>query len=115
MKIILRQVQTRLQLRKYSTLVRQSGLFDDSYYLSQNPDVAEAGIDPIRHYFIRGAYEGRDPYPLFDSSYYLSQNRDVAASKLNPLVHYIMYGRAEGRSPHPSFGTGESGFLFKPS
>jgi SAM-dependent methyltransferase len=96
------KVLARVQLRKYGRLVRQSDWFDPAYYLSQYPDVAKSGIDAMRHYFIRGVYEGRDPSPFFDSRYYLSRNADVVNSKLNPLVHYVMYGKAEGRCPHPS-------------
>jgi glycosyltransferase involved in cell wall biosynthesis len=37
--------------------------FDAQYYLEQNPDVAQAGIDPFTHYEIRGRMEGRLPKP----------------------------------------------------
>ncbi len=97
------KVRTKLVLRRHAGLIEQSGLFDRNYYLQQNPDVAKAGIDPLAHYFSRGAYEGRDPHPLFDSSYYLRQNRDVAEAKINPLLHYLVNGAYEGRDPHPHF------------
>ncbi len=99
------KVLTRIQKIRYARIVRNSGIFDRSFYLSQNPDVAEAGIDPITHYFIRGAYEGRDPNALFDSSYYLSKNPDVAKAGVNPLAHYLVRGASEGRDPHPLFST----------
>ena len=35
--------------------------FDASYYLSHNPDVAQAGVDPLAHYLTTGWKEGRDP------------------------------------------------------
>ena len=38
-----------------------SPLFDTSYYLKSNPDVAAAGINPLAHYLTWGAAEGRDP------------------------------------------------------
>ena len=100
------KVLTRVQLARYGRLVKRSGLFERNYYLSLNPDVATAGVDPLRHYFSWGAYEGRDPHPLFDSSYYLSQNSDVAKAGVNPLVHYLIRGAYEGRSPHPLFDSG---------
>jgi SAM-dependent methyltransferase len=102
-----RKVLTRVQFRRYGRLVKQSGLFEDRYYLSQNPDVAKAGVDPIRHYFVRGAYEGRDPHPLFDSTYYLAQNPDVASAGVNPLAHYLVRGAYEGRDPNPHFDSGQ--------
>ena len=80
--------------------VRHSGLFDEAFYLSTQPDVAAAGCDAFEHYLRWGAREGRKPHPLFDSSMYAEENRDVSG---NPLLHFYAYGGAEGRSPHPLF------------
>jgi GT2 family glycosyltransferase len=74
-----------------------SGLFDREWYLKKNPDVAQSGIDPVRHYFAFGAREMRDPSPLFSTRNYLLQNPDVAAAGVNPLGHFALYGQAEGR------------------
>jgi len=41
-------------------------LFDPAAYLSANVDVAEAGADPLLHFLLHGAAEGRDAY-LFDA------------------------------------------------
>jgi hypothetical protein len=43
--------------------LRQSGLVDPAWYLARNPDVAEAGMDPVLHYLHHGAQEGRAPNP----------------------------------------------------
>lgn len=80
-------------------------LLDQSWYLEQNPDVAEAEIDPLVHYLSTGATEGRDPNPLFDTSWYLQQNPDVGEVGTNPVVHYLNAGAAEGRDPNPLFDT----------
>src|SRR5260370_314746 len=98
-------LRRRLRLPREWWIVRKSRLFDTSYYLEQNPDVAKAGVNPLHHYLRRGAAEGRDPHPLFDTSYYLEQNPDVAKAGVNPLFHYLRHGAAEGRDPHPSFDT----------
>src|SRR5262249_50036222 len=45
--------------------IRFSGLFDDEWYLVQNPDVASQRLEPIRHYVEYGAHEGRDPSRYF--------------------------------------------------
>ena len=74
-------------------------LFDASYYLAQNPDVAAAGVDPYQHYVTFGWKEGRDPSPYFDTKYYLQQNPDVAAAGVDPLIHFAAYGWREGRDP----------------
>ena len=39
--------------------------FDTSYYLQQNPDVADAGLPPLEHFLRHGADEGRSPHPDF--------------------------------------------------
>src|SRR6516164_8469429 len=80
-------------------------LFDTTFYRSQNPDVAQAGIDPLLHYLASGALEGRDPHLLFDTDWYLQQNPDLAASGVNPLVDYLCRGRELGCNPHPPFDT----------
>ncbi len=86
-------------------MINKSGLFDAAYYLDQNPDIAESGMNPLVHFLRFGAGEGRDPNPLFDTSYYLDQNPDVAESGMNPLVHYLWFGAGEGRDPNPFFDT----------
>jgi hypothetical protein len=42
-------------------------LFDDSWYLEQNPDVAASGVDPLLHYLKYGRFQGRDPHPSFNT------------------------------------------------
>lgn len=78
-------------------LIQTSGFFDKFWYLSKNPDVAKANIDPLRHYLHFGGFEGRDPGPDFSSAYYLNAYADVKEARVNPLIHYLMYGEKEGR------------------
>ena len=84
-------------------LVLQSRLFDQEYYLRANPDVAEKGGDPFRHFMEYGGQEGRSPCSVFDSRWYLDQYPDVRDRRTNPLVHYIKAGSREGRQPFPGF------------
>lgn len=79
--------------------ISASGLFNEKYYLDQHPDIIKAKVNPLLHYMLHGAHEGRDPSPLFDTSWYLSAYPDVAASNINPLLHYYLHGLAEGRKP----------------
>lgn len=51
----------RLEARRMTARLKQSGIFDADSYLRCNPDVAAAGIDPYRHFVEFGVYEGRDP------------------------------------------------------
>ena len=78
-------------------------LFSASYYLERNPDVAESGISPFRHYLDHGWREGRDPHPYFANDWYLLQNPDVVQANLNHLCHYLEHGWKEGRRPNPVF------------
>jgi len=78
--------------------------FDRDYYLAVYPDIREAGIDPLDHYFRYGWREGRNPSAEFSTSYYVSANPDVAAAQVNPFAHYVLTGRSEGRLPRGSGG-----------
>ena len=86
-------------LRSDVKLLGDSDLFDREWYLERYPDVRAAGLDPILHYLLHGAGEGRDPSERFETDWYLSRNADVAATNLNPLVHFIRFGENEGRFP----------------
>lgn len=77
--------------------LRQSKLFDAKWYLDNNPDVKQAKMDPILHYYLHGGSEGRDPSVNFCSNEYLEINPDVKAAKVNPLCHFEQYGRSQGR------------------
>ena len=78
--------------------------FDPAFYCQQNPDVAEAGLDPVLHYFRLGWKEGRDPSPQFSTRYYLENNADVAKAGLNPFWHYLVAGRLEKRRSRSALG-----------
>jgi glycosyltransferase involved in cell wall biosynthesis len=84
-------------------IIDDSGLFDRDAYLTENPDVANKGVDPLRHYVESGWREGRRPSAFFDASWYLYQYSDVAEAAINPLLHYIRDGKAEGRAPNAFF------------
>ncbi|MET3231791.1 UNVERIFIED_ORG: glycosyltransferase involved in cell wall biosynthesis [Burkholderia sp. 1263] len=86
--------------RSDARLVRQSSLFDAAYYLNENPDVADAAVDPAIHYIRHGWKEGRQPGPMFDGNRYLEDYPDVRLASVNPLVHYIKFGDSEGRQTH---------------
>ncbi|MBI1792906.1 MAG: glycosyltransferase [Chloroflexi bacterium] len=98
-------------------LIKSSDLFDEVWYLQNNPDVASAKADPARHYLLLGGFEERDPGPNFSVQSYLDSYPDIAKSGINPLIHYLKFGMAEGRIVSrstavqrldaPYFGTGE--------
>ncbi len=100
------QLRTRLrqerELRECLRAIRESHLFDASWYLQQYPDVAAARSEPALHYLLLGGAEGRNPGPEFDGKSYLQQYPDVAAAGVNPLLHYLQSGSAEGRQIRPA-------------
>ena len=82
-------------------------LFDETYYLSQNPDVAEAvffgdfdsGWD---HFVTVGVSEGRSPSVLYNEQFYLANNPDIASAVSTDLFnsgleHFLQYGHKEDR------------------
>jgi len=75
--------------------------FDTRYYLANNRDVAETGMNPLDHYLRFGWREGRKPNEWFDPQAYLTANQDVLKADIEPLLHYLEHGRREGRLPSP--------------
>lgn len=84
-------------------LITLLDIFDNDWYLDNNPDVAEKEINPLKHYLMYGAKEGRNPNPLFYSSWYLEQYLDTINAEINPLLHYLQQGASEGCNPNPLF------------
>ena len=89
-------------------------LFDEEFYLTQNPGVreaVEAGIlsSGFEHFINFGQFEGRGPSPLFETDFYLQTNTDVAAlvqsNETTAVGHFLNVGQFEGRDPHPLFDT----------
>jgi len=99
---ILNKNKENIDRHRQFDLINSSDYFDAEFYLSNNPDVANAGVDPVGHFLDFGGHEGRKPSRKFDSAYYLKSNEDVARSGVNPLVHYLRHGMHEGRQPLPS-------------
>lgn len=75
--------------------------FDTGYYLSHNPDVAAAHVNPLLHYEASGWREGRDPSAAFSTNGYLAANPDVRAAAFDPLLHFVVSGQFEGRLAIP--------------
>jgi Methyltransferase domain len=80
-----------------AALLAASEFFDRDWYLKTYPDVKAAGVDPVTHYLLSGAGEGRDPGPRFSTEAYRQRYPDVAAEGINPLVHYLKHGMKEDR------------------
>lgn len=72
---------------------------DPLYYCARYLDIAEAKVDPARHYYDAGWKEKRNPNAWFDTGWYLEAYPDIAEAGINPLYHYVVAGRTEGRQP----------------
>jgi GT2 family glycosyltransferase len=83
----------RMSREEIIGLVRDSGLFDETYYLKTNSDIANAGIDPLVHWVDSGCEEWRNPSENFDLEFY---TRLMPPQYPNAIVHYIVEGRARG-------------------
>jgi glycosyltransferase involved in cell wall biosynthesis len=82
-------------------LLRDSGLFDEDYYLTSNPDVVGADLPPLAHFYGFGYREGRKPNRYFDPAWYASQHKQ--AEGMQPLLHFLLRGDAQGCDPGPNF------------
>jgi hypothetical protein len=90
-------------LRRDERLVASSGLFDEQWYVKNNPEAARFPGGPLRHFVRRGAQELRDPNPYFDAAWYRETCPGFDAEASNAVVHYILKGSAEGARPSPQF------------
>ena len=68
-----RAMQSSEVVEEDLVLIRSSALFDESWYLAHNPDIAEEKIDAAYHYLLFGGFEGRVPGPDFSSSWYFNR------------------------------------------
>jgi len=93
---------TFVSLEDELTIIRDSGLFQDKWYLLTYTDVADDGMDPLEHFCLDGWREGRNPNPIFDSGWYLENYVDLVGD-VNPLLDYVMVGEGVGRKPAPNF------------
>jgi len=61
------------QMRARVVMLMKAGLFDADWYRAHNKDVAEAGVDPARHFVEFGAREGRAPSAAVEEAMRLTQ------------------------------------------
>jgi GT2 family glycosyltransferase len=83
-------------------LVRNTRLFDESYYRENNPDIAVSQINELFHYIAYGDREGRSPMALFDPVFYRKSAPGWTAS-INTLLHFTLVGRYRRLATSPWF------------
>ena len=72
------------------------GLFDRDYYLDNNADLYQSGIDPLEHYCTEGWKNLLKPNPDFDPWWYWREYLDPRHETIDPLLHYALVGRDLG-------------------
>ncbi|WLQ17384.1 glycosyltransferase [Hahella aquimaris] len=102
-KVVLSRLESRSKLLYWYWKLLRSPLFDSEWYLKNYPDVAQKGVNPLKHYLAIGWKESRQPGPYFDSEYYRARYPDIAGLDMPPLVHYWLHGCSEGRHPNSLF------------
>ena len=81
--------------------VLRLGMFDASFYLRTNQDVADAGTDPLDHYIEFGRAEGRAANPYLVERWYRKRTR--IRRTVDALKHYAEKGEPRGHPPGPNF------------
>jgi len=84
-------INSLITIKGYNS-IKKNNLFDVGYYLKNNSDVRQSGVDPLLNYIFHGCKEGRKPNPTFDGDYYQKTYQDIRNSEINPLIHYSLYG-----------------------
>ncbi|MCT7986602.1 S8 family serine peptidase [Laspinema sp. A4] len=91
-----------------------ASLFNESYYLSHNPDVMAAvgaGIltSGFQHFIEAGQFENRQPSAWFEPDFYLALYPDVRTAvsrgETTAFQHFIEAGQFENRDPLTEFFT----------
>jgi hypothetical protein len=80
-------------------------LFDPAWYLAENPDVAQAGLEPLVHFVTQGGKEGRSPSPWFDLPWYVAARGEALPASANPLIDYLQGGAWAVVEARPGFPT----------
>lgn len=74
--------------------------FDPAWYLTRNPDVARAGLDPLAHYLGYGEQEGRRPCPWFDPLWYRTAYDLPPGARV--LEHFLTHRTSGAVLPDPA-------------
>ena len=82
-----------------------SGLFDPTWYLQAYPDVGVSGLEPLAHFALVGAGQGRNPNADFDTAWYRTTYAGSMGDVAHPVFDYLDGGFADGRDPGPTFDT----------
>ena len=98
---IARSLSAHALLRQQEAQIGADPMFDAAHYRQHDAAIAKSGWSPLRHYLLRGRFQGLSPHPLFDPAWYRNAYPDIGGQ--DPLIHYILHGRAADRQPNAFF------------
>ena len=82
-------------------LIKNSELFNNSFYRKEYSDISQSGMNPLHHYCKFGYKEGRIPSLEFDVLWYEKRYLSDYLGKVNPLLHYILVGKNQNLKIKP--------------
>jgi|GEM_PF-1128987 len=82
--------------------IRDSGMFDSSYYAKSSSEYPIPGMDPLYHFVLYGDLFEFWPSAEFDNTYYQLRRRDVAREQICTLAHYLHMGKRENTPAMPN-------------
>ncbi|HNX68298.1 MAG TPA: rhamnan synthesis F family protein [Candidatus Omnitrophota bacterium] len=85
-------LQQFARLEKDETTIRQSGLFDENYYVQKCESYFHPDTNRVIHYLLYGTHEGLWPNRYFSPNEYRKLNPDVVKRDVEPFVDYLTRG-----------------------
>ncbi len=73
-------------------IIKSSGLFDDEWFVKNNPNIKSTNDEPIVYYLLHE--KECEPIKDFNSKWYYENNH--LENNINPLIHYITVGQEKG-------------------
>ena len=80
-------------------ILKDSELFDSSFYLNNNPDVVKHNVDPLNHWITHGysvLEYFREPNSYFSKKFYREKYLRNGQDYWNPLTHFVCMGKQKG-------------------
>lgn len=79
----------RLGLARARAALAASPIFDELFYLAENPVLRDSGTDPALHYIMFGAASYHEPSASVSTRAYLCQHPEAWLSREHPFLHFL--------------------------
>lgn len=83
-----------IKVKENIEVIKKSSLFDEAFYLEQNPHLSKQNISLEYHYLTVGTFSEKYPNKFFIPREYRELNPEI---KEEPFCHYLRNGAFEGR------------------